>query len=1263
MKLLRHLTMALGLAACFTMSAQSDLKPEVIFPKPGTDIVLLGLSDNGNFAVSSDRTESDDDGASEYSGASLYDLTVSPPKITKLSGSVGTSARDVTDDGKLIVGSSADKPAYWKDGKWTLLPMPAGFVGGHANSVTPDGHYAVGMIKKDNDGMIAEGCMWDLTTNQIVNVPNMPKLDLSGFDQNQNWFTSISADGRYIFGTVSFSYPDVTNLYVYDRNNDEAIYVGHTLEGKTFSPRVSGFETWETDVIGKCMSTNGRYVSGTVDEVTTGDDVAFIFDVLERELKITDGKNETNSWAWNVTNDGIGLCTRPALEPFGECYIYYDNFYYPFKDLMEQVYSLNLNRLNIDNTGKPVLVSADGRTLVFITSPYASHVVKLKEDLKDICEKLDLLKKYEAVPSSGSTMGGISSVKIAFPYPVTVASNAATQIKLLKSDGSLEASPLANGGVVAENNVVSINFRSRVFNEGETYTLNIPAGVFAVDGKPSSTNSEINLKYTGRSQDPVKVVSVSPKDGSELSVLDANESPIILTFDTDIQLNQASDNLIGHLYIDEEETPVSPLTIAPGSSSKTLLVYPPFAQNLYKNSTYRVEIPAGVATDISGRGASEAFSVTYVGTYVPQIGNEQYLFYSDCNDYTNFMFYEGDHGTPTQEYQDMGFTADETPWVVVRESEESTDMAFGSHSCYVDGRQSNDWVATRQIFIPEESNASLIFDSQSYRRSKNDILKVYIYAFDGTINVLNEEITKKIVAEGDLVINEKQSPGQTEANLAGEWTRNIVPLDKYEGKNIYICFVNDNKDQSMIIIDNIMVVRKVSAVIDLETPSNVVSKDSEIIKGRIAVADEAAKYNGLTMILKNAAGKEISKLTFNQPLEYGDVIQFEFPQALPLEIGVANPFTIEYVLDDVTETYEGVINDLSFQTEKRVVIEEFTGRDCQFCPGGIATMDLLEKQFGHQLIPIALHCYNMSDPKGANVIGYWQYTQMNAAPSGIVNRGMITAPLYFSERLGHYVNSNVDLASTGEVAYLWKDEVIAELAEPAVMDVSLALNPSNGSSLSFTATVKSAVNLENQNIRVFGVLLEDNLLDYQRNAYYLTDDPLLGEWGVGGRYANSTAMPVTFNNVARSTWGTSYNGTAGLIPSTIVASQEYTIPIEVPVPSIVDKVANCKFVVMLINESTGKVINACVSSASNGVEGIADDLTGASVPTISASFGAIEVSSASQAAVNVYSTDGTLIGSGYGVGNFSINLNGYRGVAIVKAQNANGAASAKVMVK
>lgn len=1281
MNRMKNLTLALALCAAGAAVAATPNAPDILVPNETNASVIKGMSDNGKYGVAS--SSPGEDGFSYYIGAHFYDLTGTTPKVTNLAkNSSAADAMDVTDDGLMVVGSVDHQPAVCRNinGTWTWekLPVPnityevemedmySGQItvqkfrlnGGQINAVTPDGRYGVGLCRSNENINIEKATMWDLQTKEIIET-GAPETCLFGHDNDYNTrYQQISADGRYILCCNVFIYPDETVYFVYDRQEKKPIYIDYRLTaGGNLTKRDRSVTNIELDGISKSLTSDGRYVTGRA--VKNDTNYAFIFDVKNEEFKILDDGIHGDVWGWSVTKDGLVLGGTPADTPYADALICTPDYFYTFESLYRDVYGLNMLLYGIDNTGKPTLVSDDGKTVVFVTEKYKSYVARFKESISDAVDRINLMSSWSANPKAGSAMAKFTGLTLTFENPIDLDASKYADIKFTDSKGNVSVSPKADG-VNVSGVRLTLDFNPVDLTEGETYTLTVPAAFCWVKGHPNSTNDEIKVTYKGRANVPVEVKSISPKTGSTLANLDLNDNPVIVTFDAPVRINGTADSRpTAQLFVDGGDEPAASLAMDVDLNTNNLVIYPTSTIYLYKGSEYTVKVPEGAVTDISGCGPSKAFEVTYSGSFVPQLGDEKYLFKSTCDDFTNFLFYEGDNGTPTTEYQNMGFTYNTTPWWVVMD-EGVEDMAFASHSVYIDGRASNDWVATRQIAMPEDIPAYLTFQGQSYRKYKTDRLKVYIYENEQSISQLDSKNTKEIVEKGDLVFNEVLSPGANEGIMAGEWTDYLIDLTPYKGKKIYICFVNDNRNESMVMIDNIFVVKDVNAFISIKSNTNVVNKATAPVSGIISVESELVDYKNLSMSLLDSEGKEVSSIKDNVNLTAGDTYNFTFPQELPLVVGEENPYTIVYTLDEDEMKYEGVIRNLSFQTEKRVVLEEQTGKDCQFCPLGLAAIERLESLYGSKLIPVALHSYSGSDPKGANILAYANTVFMGngSAPMGRINRRPdIVSPMATGAD-GKYTMTASSLAPGSQ--NLWQDEVVAEFNEPSFLDVAITANPHESKNeINYTVTVKSALNLKDQNIRVLGVLLEDDLLDRQTSGVFNNSDPLLGEFGEGGLYGNSSFYYM-FNNVARGYWGQSANGTPRLIPNDLENGKVYNVDMTYVIPGIVSNKENIKMVVMLIDENTGRVINAAVEKADiSGVEEIIGE-TGTSLE-ISKIGSDVHVACPGDVQVVVYSLDGRVLRNVSAAGNVSLSLDGYKGVAIIKAAGAGQSKTVKVV--
>lgn len=233
----------------------------------------------------------------------------------------------------------------------------------------------------------------------------------------------------------------------------------------------------------------------------------------------------------------------------------------------------------------------------------------------------------------------------------------------------------------------------------------------------------------------------------------------------------------------------------------------------------------------------------------------------------------------------------------------------------------------------------------------------------------------------------------------------------------------------------------------------------------------------------------------------------------------------------------------------------------------------------------------------------------------------------------------------------------AEISFSSVYDK--ATNKANVS-----AKVRSALNLVNTPMNVFAVIVEDNLETYQQSNVSSSDDENLGEWRKGGIYGSPYVFGYKINDVARNAYGTTFNGTSGLVPSTLKSGEEYPLSLALTLPETVAVPENCKVVLMLINPGTGSVINANVCAINGATTGVEDTVVGdAEAPVVSVNDGVIAAVAEGAISVSVYAVDGTMLGTAAANGSATVDLRGYNGVVIVKASANGSVVTAKVVVK
>lgn len=1187
-------------AVALGLSAKAVAQPVVRQFAFGDGANVRNLSDNGKWAVAFGASA---DNSLYSDGARL--LTVADGSELDLKEGLNAdtvfsiSACDVTDDGNIVVGELNGRPAVWRrnDGGWHYLALPKKYDMGNVESVTPDGKFAVGRMGQQISYLVEAAAMWNLETGEVVATPGLPEKDAAHLNQNQNRFTQISADGNLIAGTMSFSYLPVAGqaggLFNYIYNVKDASY------------KVIGFTEHDTEdwtphyehlsfVNIAALSTNGQHVTGgayITKEVEGSDfpqeyDAPYYFDPATGKFTIYDENEDQGLVSWIVSNTGALFAAGPNNNPYREWSVRSGKYWVSGSDILAQLYDYDIyEKLGISNSGTPMAVDDSGKTLVFFVENGLSYVLTLPEPAEDLAAKVNLLGSYKVTPAENAVISKLQKITLAFTRNIEVAAQASS-VQIFDENGTSVHKAI---GFQAGDDGTSVNivFRSGALEAGKNYTLRVPAGAIRLAGDASRTNGEINVPYTGRENAPVKLVEVSPRENTSVAQIDATTNPVIFTFDAPVAVLDAAAK--GKLYREDETEPIADLTVYYGGSK--VLVYPPTTQYLYKDVNYRVELPAGIVTDVTGNSASanELVSVKYVGAYERKFdSDDKTLFSADFstgNGLNLFLLCDNDEQEPSETAKNLGFAdASNYPWWVVRD-DNSNDMAAASHSMYSPAGRSSDWMVIPQIPIPDML-CTLQFKAQSFRAAAVDSLVVYAWENNNVFNTFSSVLCERVKAEGTKIFAERLTPGASEDVLEGDWVDYVVDLKDFSGKKIYLAFANENNAGSLVIVDDVQVLHNIPLLVSVDTDERVVQADEVEVKGRVAVDDPLAVYTDLYMELRNAASEVVSTFTkTGLSLKKGDVCPFTFERKLPVAIGKENNYTLYLRFTDTNgetaeNTVQASVKNLAFSPVKRVVLEEFTGVNCPNCPLGYLAIEKISGLYGDRFIPMALHTYT-GDPLGTGLSEYSSFLGFTGAPQAVIQRSELAAPM-ISEG-GDYM-----FAPTKNDDRLWLQIVNEEMEKPADAELFLSawLNEATGQIETEVHTLY-ALTAEKLNLSIFAVVLENNITGFQDNNLYGITDEDLGDFASGKQWGKARIFPFIHDHVVRQIYGTTFNGTAGLLPASIKAGETQKASLQLAVPSTVANTDNLDMVVMLIDNNTGSIVNAVqapVGTLTNGIE-------------------------------------------------------------------------------
>lgn len=1144
-----------------------------------------------------------------------------------------------------IVGSLGNRPYAYRfnpskpdvEGKFTVFLNKLNWAYGTLTAVTPDGKYAIGHYTqytgKDVIGSELTGDYWfdalyvDIENQQTLDTPGLPTGDRYGHDQHALKFDAITPDGKYILGAREWYMPAEGFYFVYDVEKQDYTPIGYTKNGNTLKPN-EGVDYVDFPV----MSPNGRYIGGTViGYVDNGSEFGaevrapFRYDRTTGEMTIFSDNESTNIDVGCIDDNGTIFGNPDTGSPLRNFRIFYqDKFWIPFSQLCQQYYGFNYSQLTgFEFSGTALSVTSDGKKVIAFADPQSeSFCFDFGTTVEEACSHFDLLSNCSYSPVAGSVFSKISTIEINFGRAVQILGKGNTHAHIYKKGKNGASDTLVRDGLSTESGLqiksgskttVNVSFRTTTLEAGEEYYVVLDPGAIAVASDASMTNKEIRINYMGRTDGAVKVEKIAPENGAEVDHFDTGTSYILLTFDCPVKL---TDNYEAYIERKEDGVRVATMVIAAGNTEQTknqILVHPTSTTYLFNEVDYRVVIKAGSISDYAGTPSSynEEIVLDFKGTHVREASSDAIMFADNFNDpnvsLANWLNYEGDHNKPLADMAAWGFDADNTPWnFSTHDNTESGDYYATSHSLYAPSGTSDDWMLTPQLVMPEDGKVVLTFDAQRYRQSKEDHLLVYVIPEDRVVSYLNDANMKVLREQAQLIADIVPPAIKQDGIVSGSWEHYTYSLEAYAGKNVYVAFVNQNNNQSCVFVDNVSIQREILFNIGFSNEERPVAKDKIDIKGTFTVKTPDFQSGNITLVLKDATDKEVSRIEWKNisGTSIADrPIPMNFTSPLPLTVGKENVFTIDVKFDGKdkegnaftkADQYKGVIYNLAFQPVKRVVLEEMTGITCPNCPQGILSIEECKRQYGEQFIPISIHSYD-GDDLGQEFYGYTSFLDIKGAPSGRINRrGPVYYPMYVTATEAYY-----DL----EEQNLWFNIVSDELNNPALTDITLKANISeDGKLINYNAGLKYAIDTKAQT-SLFVVVMEDGIVSYQENNFSNYEIKGFGEWGLGGTKGTYYAYPVVHDDVVRQVIGQTFAGTIGMFPTEFTAGETYNSQFSASLPASVSDYNNLKAAAILIDTNTGEILNAVVSKVNaydpTGIETITEDAAADDIYTIS----------------------------------------------------------------
>ncbi|MBR4885795.1 MAG: hypothetical protein IKU16_00710 [Muribaculaceae bacterium] len=553
----------------------------------------------------------------------------------------------------------------------------------------------------------------------------------------------------------------------------------------------------------------------------------------------------------------------------------------------------------------------------------------------------------------------------------------------------------------------------------------------------------------------------------------------------------------------------------------------------------------------------------------------------DNNDYNKSfpLVWDGDGLAPHSSISSLFLSASTgsyQPWWILRDSNTSPNMYYGSHSMYISPGQSNDWMISVPVKI-EEAGFVLSFDAQSYCMNMNEskLSSLTLYIADK----MTEDPAD--LPKTPVKVFENIPQGASDA-VDGEFTRYSYGLDDYVGKTIYVCFVNENYDKHILCLDNIKISREEVGSIAVSAPDCVTEEKFDVNVTVSANTDKDLKNWTVTY------DDGITTLT-----ESGELLQsmssYEFAFEVPIAKGEQRDYTITLTADDMPASeVKGSVACYAFVPYRKVLIEEKTGTWCGYCPAGTYNIDnmVADEEMKEYVVPVAVHSKSTMDPMVID--------EYDKAMSQLFGD---SAPLFvFNRRDVRQINASFDLQfdknNTGSMAY-----AVRQLhEEPTPVEVKVTgeyvIEGTDTIAIKARAAFRSAVPVKKEKYVLSFILVENNVwmpIDAgswwaQSNYYSFQSGQTSIEGDLGGwTLCKSAQDGVRYNDVARGIYD--LYGIQGSLPTQMDMNTEYTYEYTIDIPDTEVTNANgkimrpaikreyCELICFVVDVETGEVMN------------------------------------------------------------------------------------------
>ena len=321
-------------------------------------------------------------------------------------------------------------------------------------------------------------------------------------------------------------------------------------------------------------------------------------------------------------------------------------------------------------------------------------------------------------------------------------------------------------------------------------------------------------------------------------------------------------------------------------------------------------------------------------------------------------------------------------------------------------------------------------------------------------------------------------------------------------------------------------------------------------------------------------------------------------------------FTVTMVNDEPNTAFAnsgtGFVITLKEEKQVKPVIEEFTGTWCGWCPRGIVGMDKVHEEYGDKVVQIAAHS-GSSDPMQISAYSSIINTYCDGYPGSITDRQFEADPSFSG------------LRSALSQAF--------NRVPPAAIELYAEWATEEQKAVVFNTTTSFAYSGYNNQYAIAFVLVEDGLKGTGSNwaqQNYYSDQTSSGDmewWGKQG----SPVTGIEFNHVAVAGWNVQNGIDNSVNPNFDPDTPQYfSYTGSISSNSLIQDKRKLKAIAILVDRSTGKVVNAAQSEIADFATAVNSVTSNSNIPEDCYSLDGRKLPN-SQKGINIIRmTDGTI---------------------------------------